>query len=61
MGRAAYRERAQPARGRGRSHRFLDEHRSFGLTTPIITASDAEGVGRVATLDLANLPRTQQS
>jgi asparaginyl-tRNA synthetase len=44
-------------------HRFFDEHGFFWISTPIITASDAEGAGalfRVSTLDLANLPRTAQ-
>ena len=43
-------------------HRFFHEHGFFWVNTPIITASDAEGAGamfRVSTLDLANLPRTQ--
>src|SRR5438552_12607508 len=44
-------------------HRFFDQNRFFWVNTPIITSSDAEGAGelfRVSTLDLANLPRTQQ-
>src|SRR3981189_967724 len=44
-------------------HHFFDENGFFWINTPIITASDAEGVGqlfRVSTLDLANLPRTPQ-
>ena len=44
-------------------HRFFHEHGFFWVNTPIITASDAEGAGalfRVSTLDLANLPRTQE-
>src|SRR5205085_3904604 len=44
-------------------HRYFDEHGFFWVNTPIITSSDAEGAGelfRVSTLDLANLPRTQQ-
>src|ERR1700738_3331023 len=44
-------------------HRFFDENGFFWVNTPIITASDAEGAGalfRVSTLDLANLPRTQE-
>jgi asparaginyl-tRNA synthetase len=44
-------------------HRFFDENGFFWVNTPIITSSDAEGAGelfRVSTLDLANLPRTQQ-
>ncbi len=43
-------------------HRFFDEHGFYWIHTPIITASDAEGAGemfRVSTLDLANLPRTE--
>ena len=43
-------------------HRFFDENGFFWVNTPIITSSDAEGAGalfRVSTLDLANLPRTQ--
>jgi asparaginyl-tRNA synthetase len=42
-------------------HRFYHERGFFWIHTPIITASDAEGAGemfRVSTLDLANLPRT---
>src|SRR5467141_1378423 len=44
-------------------HRFFDHNGFFWVNTPIITASDAEGAGalfRVSTLDLANLPRTQE-
>src|SRR6202521_2761075 len=44
-------------------HRFFHERDFFWVNTPIITASDAEGAGslfRVSTLDLANLPRTQE-
>ena len=43
-------------------HRFFDEHGFSWIHTPIITANDAEGAGamfRVSTLDLANLPRTE--
>jgi asparaginyl-tRNA synthetase len=43
-------------------HRFFDENGFFWVNTPIITSSDAEGAGamfRVSTLDMANLPRTQ--
>ncbi len=43
-------------------HQFFDEHGFFWVNTPIITASDAEGAGelfRVSTLDLMNLPKTQ--
>lgn len=44
-------------------HRFFDEQGYFWVHTPIITASDCEGAGelfRVSTLDLMNLPRTEQ-
>jgi asparaginyl-tRNA synthetase len=44
-------------------HRFFDDNGFFWVNTPIITASDAEGAGalfRVSTLDLANLPRTEE-
>jgi asparaginyl-tRNA synthetase len=44
-------------------HRFYQGRGFFWVHTPIITASDAEGAGsmfRVSTLDLANLPRTEQ-
>jgi asparaginyl-tRNA synthetase len=44
-------------------HRYFDEHGFFWVNTPIITGSDAEGAGalfRVSTLDLANLPRTEE-
>jgi asparaginyl-tRNA synthetase len=44
-------------------HRYFSEHGYCWINTPIITASDAEGAGhmfRVSTLDLANLPRTEQ-
>src|SRR3954467_6096572 len=44
-------------------HRFFDRDGFVWINTPIITASDAEGAGemfRVSTLDLANLPRTQE-
>ena len=43
-------------------HRFFHDNGFFWINTPIITASDAEGAGalfRVSTLDLANLPRTE--
>ena len=43
-------------------HRFFDEQGFFWVNTPIITASDAEGAGelfRVSTLDMMNLPRTE--
>jgi len=44
-------------------HRYFDERGYYWINTPIITASDAEGAGdmfRVSTLDLANLPLTDQ-
>ncbi len=44
-------------------HRFFHERGFYWIHTPIITASDAEGAGqmfRVSTLDLANLPRTEE-
>ncbi|MDT7524889.1 asparagine--tRNA ligase [Pseudidiomarina sp. GXY010] len=44
-------------------HRFFHERGYMWVATPIITASDAEGAGemfRVSTLDLLNLPRTEQ-
>ncbi|HEY3583333.1 MAG TPA: asparagine--tRNA ligase [Casimicrobiaceae bacterium] len=44
-------------------HRFFHERGFFWVSTPIITASDADGAGelfRVSTLDLANLPRNAQ-
>lgn len=44
-------------------HRFYHEQGYYWLSAPLITASDAEGAGemfRVSTLDLANLPRTEQ-
>ncbi len=43
-------------------HGFFDANGFFWVNTPIITGSDAEGAGalfRVSTLDLANLPRTE--
>ncbi|MBI5622151.1 MAG: asparagine--tRNA ligase [Elusimicrobia bacterium] len=43
-------------------HRFFHERGFYWVHTPIVTASDCEGAGamfRVSTLDLANLPRTQ--
>jgi asparaginyl-tRNA synthetase len=43
-------------------HRYFHEHGFFWVHTPIVTGSDCEGAGemfRVSTLDLANLPRTQ--
>jgi asparaginyl-tRNA synthetase len=44
-------------------HQFFDKNGFFWVNTPIITSSDAEGAGamfRVSTLDLANLPRTEE-
>jgi asparaginyl-tRNA synthetase len=44
-------------------HGFFDQNDFVWVNTPIITASDAEGAGemfRVSTLDLANLPRTDE-
>ncbi len=44
-------------------HQFLHQNGFNWIHTPIITASDAEGAGemfRVSSLDLANLPRTDQ-
>jgi len=44
-------------------HRFFHERGFFWVNTPIITASDCEGAGelfRVSTLDMTNLPRTEQ-
>jgi len=43
-------------------HRFMDEQGYYWVHTPIITGSDCEGAGemfRVSTLDLANIPRTE--
>ncbi|MFD2999690.1 asparagine--tRNA ligase [Pontibacter toksunensis] len=43
-------------------HRFFNEKGFVYMHTPIVTASDAEGAGetfRVTTLDLDNLPRTE--
>jgi asparaginyl-tRNA synthetase len=45
-------------------HQYFNNHGFFYLHTPIITASDAEGAGemfRVTTLDLENLPRTEEN
>ncbi len=42
------------------THRFFNDNGFVWISTPIITASDAEGAGelfRVSTLDLLNLPR----
>lgn len=44
-------------------HRFMNDRGFFWVSTPLITASDAEGAGemfRVSTLDLENLPRTPE-
>jgi asparaginyl-tRNA synthetase len=44
-------------------HKFFTERGFFNIHTPIITASDAEGAGemfQVTTLDLNNLPRTEE-
>ncbi len=44
-------------------HRFFHENGFFWVHTPIVTASDCEGAGemfRVSTLDLANLPKTEE-
>jgi asparaginyl-tRNA synthetase len=44
-------------------HRFYHERGYYWVHTPIITASDTEGAGelfRVSTLDLVNLPRTEE-
>ena len=43
-------------------HKYFNDRGFFYLNTPIITASDAEGAGamfQVTTLDLKNLPRTE--
>lgn len=45
------------------THRYFHEQGFCWIATPIVTASDAEGAGemfRVSTLDLENLPRTEQ-
>ena len=44
-------------------HRYFHEHGFAWIHTPIITASDCEGAGEmfgVSTLDLLNLPRTEE-
>ncbi len=44
-------------------HDYFTEHGYYWINTPIITASDAEGAGelfRLSTLDLLNLPKTEQ-
>jgi asparaginyl-tRNA synthetase len=43
-------------------HRYFHENGFYWIHTPLITASDCEGAGemfRVSTLDLVNLPRTE--
>jgi asparaginyl-tRNA synthetase len=45
------------------AHRFFHERGFHWIHTPIVTTSDAEGAGemfRVSTLDLENLPRTEE-
>lgn len=44
-------------------HRFFHKEGYLWISTPIITASDTEGAGemfRVSTLDLQNIPRTEE-
>lgn len=44
-------------------HRFFHEKGYFWISTPILTASDTEGAGemfRVSTLDMLNIPKTEQ-
>lgn len=44
-------------------HRFFHENGYFWISTPILTASDTEGAGemfRVSTLDMVNVPKTEQ-
>lgn len=44
-------------------HKFFNEKGFFYLNTPLITASDCEGAGamfQVTTLDMNNLPRTEE-
>ena len=44
-------------------HDYFDRNGFYWVNTPIITSSDAEGAGelfRVSTLDLSNLPMTEQ-
>ncbi|GAB2680119.1 asparagine--tRNA ligase [Aliiglaciecola sp. 3_MG-2023] len=44
-------------------HRFFHEQGYFWISTPILTASDTEGAGemfRVSTLDMMNIPKTEQ-
>ncbi len=45
------------------THRFFHERGFYWVPTPIVTASDCEGAGemfRVSTLDLLNVPRTDE-
>jgi asparaginyl-tRNA synthetase len=44
-------------------HRFFHERGYYWISTPILTASDTEGAGemfRVSTLDMLNVPKTEQ-
>ncbi|OOF25200.1 asparagine--tRNA ligase [Salinivibrio proteolyticus] len=44
-------------------HRFFHEQGYYWMSAPLITASDCEGAGemfRVSTLDMANVPKTEQ-
>ncbi|ODP96677.1 MULTISPECIES: asparagine--tRNA ligase [Salinivibrio] len=44
-------------------HRFFHEQGYYWMSAPLITASDCEGAGemfRVSSLDLANVPKTEQ-
>ncbi|WP_404399229.1 asparagine--tRNA ligase [Idiomarina seosinensis] len=44
-------------------HRYFHQHGYLWVSTPIITTSDCEGAGemfRVSTLDLMNVPKTEQ-
>jgi asparaginyl-tRNA synthetase len=44
-------------------HKYFQEHGFYYLNTPLITASDCEGAGamfQVTTMDLNNLPRTEE-
>ncbi|MEE2732878.1 MAG: asparagine--tRNA ligase [Pseudomonadota bacterium] len=44
-------------------HRYFNERNFYWVNTPVITASDCEGAGemfRVSTLDLLNVPKTDQ-
>ncbi len=45
------------------AHRYMHENGFLWIHTPIVTANDCEGAGemfRVSTLDLMNLPRTEE-